>query len=150
VLIGVIFVYFILSTILPIDKIIWKLYPYFGAILMIGTVGVGGALLFSDYTIPELTLANRHPDNLPVFPILFFTITCGALSGFHATQSPIISRTTRKESEGRYVFYGMMVAEGIIAMIWAAAAMSLLDGQTLNKMIEAGTPSAVVDDVAVT
>ncbi|HLR02132.1 MAG TPA: carbon starvation CstA family protein [Virgibacillus sp.] len=150
VLIGVIFVYFILSTILPIDKIIGKLYPYFGAILLIGTVGVGGALLFSDYTIPELTLSNWHPDNLPVFPILFFTITCGALSGFHATQSPIISRTTRKESEGRYVFYGMMVAEGIIAMIWAAAAMSLLDGQTLNEMIEAGTPSAVVDDVAVT
>src|SRR5699024_11858077 len=77
-------------------------------------------------------------------------ITCGALSGFHATQSPIISRTTKKESEGRYVFYGMMIAEGIIAMIWAAAAMSLLDGQTLNEMIASGTPSAVVDEVAVT
>src|SRR5699024_9919535 len=113
VLIGIIFVYFILSTILPIDKIIGKLYPYFGAILLIGTIGVGGALLFSDYTIPEMTLSNWHPDNLPIFPILFFTITCGALSGFHATQSPIISRTTKKESEGRYVFYGMMIAEGI-------------------------------------
>lgn len=150
VLIGIIFVYFILSTILPIDKIIGKLYPYFGAILLIGTIGVGGALLFSDYTIPEMTLSNWHPDNLPIFPILFFTITCGALSGFHATQSPIISRTTKKESEGRYVFYGMMIAEGIIAMIWAAAAMSLLDGQTLNEMIASGTPSAVVDEVAVT
>src|SRR5699024_12328701 len=113
-------------------------------------IGVGGALLFSDYTIPEMTLSNWHPDNLPIFPILFFTITCGALSGFHATQSPIISRTTRKESEGRYVLYGMMVAEGLIAMIWAAAAMSLLDGQTLNEMIEAATPSAVVDGVGVT
>src|SRR5699024_4947082 len=71
-------------------------------------IGVGGALLFSDYTIPEMTLSNWHPDNLPIFPILFFTITCGALSGFHATQSPIISRTTKKESEGRYVFYGMI------------------------------------------
>src|SRR5699024_8233629 len=89
-------------------------------------------------------------DNLPIFPILFFTITCGALSGFHATQSPIISRTTKKESEGRYDFYGMMIAEGIIAMIWAAAAMSLLDGQTLNEMIASGTPSAVVHEVAVT
>lgn len=135
---------------MPIDKIIGKLYPYFGAILLIGTIGVGGALLFSDYTIPEMTLSNWHPDNLPIFPILFFTITCGALSGFHATQSPIISRTTKKESEGRYVFYGMMIAEGIIAMIWAAAAMSLLDGQTLNEMIASGTPSAVVDEVAVT
>src|SRR5699024_11821161 len=74
VLIGIIFVYFILSTILPIDKIIGKLYPYFGAILLIGTIGVGGALLFSDYTIPEMTLSNWHPDNLPIFPILFFTI----------------------------------------------------------------------------
>src|SRR5699024_2691816 len=90
------------------------------------------------------------PCCLTHFLMLFFPITCGALSGFHATQSPIISRTTQKESEGRYVFYGMMIAEGMIAMIWAAAAMSLLDGQTLNEMIASGTPSAVVDEVAVT
>ena len=70
ILITVIFIYYFLSTILPIDKIIGRLYPYFGAVLLIGTVGVGGALLFSDYTIPELTLANLHPDNLPIFPIL--------------------------------------------------------------------------------
>src|SRR5690625_4707017 len=91
-----------------------------------------------------------HPDNLPIFSILFFTIICGALSGFHATQSPIISRTTKKESEGRYVFYGMMIAEAVIAMIWAAAAMSLLDGQTLNEFINTGTPSAVVNEVSMT
>ena len=118
--------------------------------LLIGTVGVGVALLFSDYTIPELTLTNMHPDNLPIFPILFFTITCGALSGFHATQSPIISRTVEKESQGRYVFYGMMITEAVIAMIWAAAAMSMLDGQTLSEFIKTGTPSSVVNEVSMT
>lgn len=150
ILITVIFVYYFLSTILPIDKIIGRFYPIFGAVLLIGTLGVGVMLLFSDYTIPELNLTNMHPENVPIFPILFFTITCGALSGFHATQSPIISRTVKKESEGRYVFYGMMIAEAVIAMIWAAAAMSLLDGQTLNEMINSGTPSAVVNEVSLT
>lgn len=150
VLIAVIFVYYFLSTILPIDKIIGRFYPLFGAVLLLGTLGVGVMLIFSDYKIPEMTLTNMHPENIPIFPILFFTITCGALSGFHATQSPIISRTVEKESEGRYVFYGMMIAEAVIAMIWAAAAMSLLDGQTLNEMINSGTPSAVVNEVSMT
>lgn len=150
IIIGVIFAYYFLSTILPIDKVIGKFYPYFGAVLLIGTLGVGVALVFSDYTIPELNLKNMHPENLPIFPILFFTITCGALSGFHATQSPIISRTVEKESQGRYVFYGMMIAEAVIAMIWAAAAMSMLDGQTLNEFINTGTPSAVVNEVSMT
>ncbi|PSL41792.1 carbon starvation protein CstA [Planomicrobium soli] len=149
-IITAIFIYYFLSTILPIDKIIGRFYPYFGAILLLGTMGVGGALIFSDYTIPELSLTNMHPANLPIFPMLFFTITCGALSGFHATQSPIISRTVEKESQGRYIFYGMMVAEGIIAMIWAAAAMSIFDGQTLSGMISSGTPSAVVNEVSMT
>ena len=150
ILILVIFIYYFLSTILPIDKIIGRFYPYFGAVLLIGTVGVGVALLVSDYTIPELSLTNMHPDNVPIFPILFFTITCGALSGFHATQSPIISRTVEKESQGRYVFYGMMITEAVIAMIWAAAAMSMLDGQTLSEFIATGTPSAVVNEVSMT
>lgn len=150
VLIGVIFLYYFLSTILPIDKIIGRLYPYFGAVLLIGTLGVGIALVFSDYKIPELSLTNMHPANLPIFPMLFFTITCGALSGFHATQSPIISRTVQKESQGRYIFYGMMIAEAIIAMIWAAASMSIFDGQTLSSMINSGTPSAVVNEVSMT
>ena len=150
ILITIIFIYYFLSTILPIDKIIGRLYPYFGAVLVVGTVGVGGALLLSDYTIPELTLTNMHPANLPIFPILFFTITCGALSGFHATQSPIISRTVKNESQGRYIFYGMMIAEAVIAMIWAAAAMSMLDGQTLSEFINTGTPSSVVNEVSMT
>ncbi|MER2088999.1 MAG: carbon starvation CstA family protein [Sporosarcina sp.] len=150
IIISVIFAYYFLSTILPIDKIIGRLYPYFGAVLLLGTLGVGGALLFSGYTIPELSLENMHPNNLPVFPILFFTITCGALSGFHATQSPIISRTVEKESQGRYIFYGMMISEAVIAMIWAAASMSMFDGLTLNEFINSGTPSAVVNEVSMT
>ncbi|MGK7377489.1 carbon starvation CstA family protein [Planococcus sp. 1R117A] len=150
IVIAVIFIYYFLSTILPIDKIIGRLYPYFGAVLLIGTLGVGGALVFSDYRIPELNLTNMHPADLPIFPMLFFTITCGALSGFHATQSPIISRTVQKESQGRYIFYGMMIAEAIIAMIWAAASMSIFDGQTLNSIINSGTPSAVVNEVSMT
>lgn len=145
-----IFFYYFLSTILPIDKIIGRIYPFFGAVLLIGTLGVGGALLFSDYRIPELTFENMHPGGLAIFPMLFLTITCGALSGFHATQSPIISRTTQNEKQGRYIFYGMMMAEAVIAMIWAAAAMSMFDGQGLQGIISAGTASAVVNEVSMT
>ncbi|MBY0224005.1 carbon starvation CstA family protein [Mammaliicoccus sciuri] len=145
-----IFVYYFLSTILPIDKIIGRFYPIFGAVLLLGTIGVGGALLFSDHKIPELTLQNMHPGGLAIFPMLFLTITCGALSGFHATQSPIISRTTQNESQGRYIFYGMMITEAVIAMIWAAAAMSMFDGQGLQGLINAGTASAVVNEVSMT
>lgn len=150
VILILIFAYYILSTILPIDQIIGRIYPYFGALLLFGSLGVGVALVFSDYTIPEMTLQNMHPDNLPIFPLIFFTITCGALSGFHATQSPIVSRATQKESEGRYIFMGMMVAEGVIAMIWAAAAMSLFNGGDLQALIAEGTPSAVVNEISVT
>ncbi|EGQ25581.1 carbon starvation protein CstA [Sporosarcina newyorkensis 2681] len=145
-----IFVYYFLSTILPIDKIIGRFYPIFGAVLLLGTIGVGGALLFSDHKIPELTFQNMHPGGLAIFPMLFLTITCGALSGFHATQSPIISRTTQNESQGRYIFYGMMITEAVIAMIWAAAAMSMFDGQGLQGIINAGTASAVVNEVSMT
>ncbi|CDQ41664.1 MULTISPECIES: carbon starvation CstA family protein [Virgibacillus] len=150
VILGIIFLYFFLSTILPIDKIIGRIYPILGAVLLIGTIAIGVSLVFSDYTIPELTITNMHPDHLPIIPMIFFTITCGALSGFHATQSPIISRTTQKESQGRYIFYGMMIAEAIIAMIWAAAAMSLFDGQTLSQVIAEGTASAAVNEIAIT
>ena len=86
-----------------------------------------------------------HPDHAPIFPILFLTISCGALSGFHATQTPIISRTTENENQGRKIFYGMMIAEGVIAMIWAAAAMSLFHGYNgLGEVLADGGPAAVV------
>ncbi|MBM7836886.1 carbon starvation protein CstA [Alkalihalobacillus xiaoxiensis] len=149
IIITVIFLYYILATLLPVDKIIGRLYPYFGAILIVSSLGVGIGMLVTGAPIPELSLTNFHPDNLPIFPLIFFTITCGALSGFHATQTPIISRTTQHESQGRKIFYGMMIAEGIIAMIWAAAAMSLVNGYGgLNEMLAAGGPGAVVTEVS--
>ncbi|BDH60748.1 hypothetical protein MTP04_08780 [Lysinibacillus sp. PLM2] len=149
VIVGVIFFYYILATLLPVDKIIGRLYPIFGAVLLISAVGIGIGLLVTRAPIPELTFENMHPNNLPIFPLIFFTITCGALSGFHATQTPIISRTTKNENEGRKIFYGMMIAEGIIAMIWAAASMSLFGGYGgLNELITAGGPAAVVSEVS--
>lgn len=148
-ILAAIFIYYILATLLPIDKIIGRFYPIFGALLLISAVGVGGGLVITGAPIPELTLANLHPDNVPIFPLLFLTISCGALSGFHATQTPIISRTTQNEKQGRKIFYGMMIAEGIIAMIWAAAAMSLFDGGTgLNELLAKGGPGAVVSEAS--
>ena len=148
-IIAAIFVYYVLATLLPVDKIIGRLYPYFGALLVISAVGVGGALIITGAPIPELTFENMHPGNAAIFPLLFLTISCGALSGFHATQTPIISRTTQNESQGRFIFYGMMIAEGIIAMIWAAAAMSLFDGVTLSEILATGGPGAVVSEVSI-
>jgi carbon starvation protein CstA len=148
-IIAAIFIYYILATLLPIDKIIGRLYPYFGALLLISAVGVAGALVFTGAPIPELTLENMHPGNAAIFPLLFLTISCGALSGFHATQTPIISRTMQNERHGRKVFYGMMIAEGIIAMIWAAAAMSLFNGPVgLNELLASGGPAAVVSEAS--
>ena len=151
VIIVLIFIYYLVSTVLPIDKAIGKVYPWFGAILILSTIAIGVTLIFSDFTIPNLTPAtmqNFHPKGLAIFPGMFFTISCGAMSGFHATQAPMVSRTITNERESRFTFYGMMIGEGIIAMIWAAAAMSLFDGQTLSDMIDAGTASVVVDAVS--
>lgn len=149
IIIAVIFLYYILSTVLPIDKIIGSIYPFFGAILLFSAVAIGFRLVQTGAPIPELNLSNMHPDNAPIFPLLFFTITCGALSGFHATQSPIISRTTQRESNGRQIFYGMMIAEGVIAMIWAAAAMSLFDGYGgLAEVLAAGEAALVVSEAS--
>lgn len=146
-----IFVYYLISTVLPIDKAMGKVYPWFGAALILSTVGIGVMLLIKGHNMPNLTfetLRNFHPDGTPIFPALFFTISCGAISGFHATQAPMVSRTTVNEKQGRFIFYGMMIGEGVIAMIWAAASMALFDGQTLADMIAQGTPSVVVNKVS--
>lgn len=149
IIIAAIFVYYILATLLPVDKIIGRFYPFFGALLLISALGVGIGLFVKGAPIPELSLKNFHPDRLPIFPLIFFTITCGALSGFHATQSPIISRTTQNERQGRKIFYGMMIVEAVIAMIWAAAGMSLFNGYDgLNEVLAAGGPGAVVSEVS--
>lgn len=147
-----IFVYYIISTFLPIDQAMGKVYPWFAGILILSTVAMGIALLTGGYQLPDLNVAhltNIHPNHTPIFPALFFTVSCGAISGFHATQTPMVSRTMTKEREGRITFYGMMIAEGIIAMIWAAASMTLFEGRSLAEMIQTGTPSYVVNQVSV-
>ncbi|MGQ7247383.1 carbon starvation CstA family protein [Halomonas sp. V046] len=144
-----IFAYYLLATLLPIDKIIGRIYPYFGALLLISAAGIGIGLVVTGAPIPELSFENMHPEGAPIFPLLFLTISCGALSGFHATQTPIISRTTENEGNGRKIFYGMMIAEGVIAMIWAAAAMSMFHGDnSLSDVLAAGGPAAVVSEVS--
>lgn len=147
----IIFGYFLLAALLPVNKIIGKIYPIFGGILIFMAVSIAIALIFTDRQIPNLTMSNLHPGELPIWPLLMVTISCGAISGFHSTQSPIIARTLKKESDGRKVFYGAMVAEGIIALIWAAAGMTFFGGtEGLQGALAAGGPGAVVNEISTT
>lgn len=147
----VIFAYYFLATVLPIDALIGRLYPIFGIALVVMALGVGGGIVMGGYTIPEITFANFHPKALPLFPMLFITIACGAISGFHATQSPMMARCMQNEQNGRSVFYGAMIAEGIIAMVWAAAGMAFYQGiPGLAEALAAGGPSAVVHTITTT
>ena len=138
--------YYFIATLLPIDKIIGRIYPLFGAALILMALCLLGVLLFGPYRIPELTtLANAQPDAhaLPIVPTLFVTIACGAISGFHATQSPLMARCIRNERECRPVFYGAMISESIIALIWAAIAMSFFGGaRALAEALAANGNSA--------
>lgn len=125
----VILIYYFLATLLPIDKIIGKIYPIFGLCLIIMALGIGGATILHSGDRPMLELwdhfGNIYPGKaLPIWPLMFITVACGAISGFHATQSPMIARCLKNEKEGRKVFYGAMVAEGLIALIWAAAGIA--------------------------
>lgn len=145
----VIFAYYIMATVLPIDKVIGKIYPLFGAALILMAVGIAGGLFVKGYSIPELTLTNFHPDGKSIFPYLFITIACGAISGFHATQSPLMARCVEHEREIRPVFYGSMVAEGIIALIWAAAAMAFFHGEPQLQALYGSTPAVGVQQMSV-
>ncbi|MCT4584906.1 MAG: carbon starvation protein A, partial [Peptostreptococcaceae bacterium] len=148
-LIGLIIAYYLLATVLPVDKLIGKIYPLFGASLLIMAFGIGFGIIFKGYTIPEITLTNMHPGKTPIFPYLFITIACGAISGFHATQSPLMARCVKKESEMRRIFYGSMIAEGIIALIWAAAAIAFFGGtQGLSEVLANGGPGVVVNEIS--
>ena len=129
--IWVILGYYFVATMLPIDKIIGRIYPLFGVALVVMALGLLGALVFGDYRIPELTtLRNFQLDAhaLPIFPTLCITIACGAISGFHATQSPLMARCVGNERECRSVFYGAMISESFIALVWAAVAMAFFGG----------------------
>lgn len=130
ILIPVIFIYYILATLLPIDKLIGWLYPVFGFALLFMAVGLLGYMLFVADGIPGgfgQGLASHH-GKLSVFPMMFVSIACGAISGFHATQSPMMARCMKSEKLGRPIFYGAMVAEGLVALIWAAAAITFTGG----------------------
>ena len=130
----IILVYYILATMLPVDKVIGKVYPIFGIALVAMAVGLFGVLMTGEYRIPELTTLHNFqldPKALPIIPTLFITIACGAISGFHATQSPLMARCITNEKKCRSVFYGSMIAESIIALIWAAIAMAFFNGPAL-------------------
>lgn len=150
----VIFVYYILATLLPIDALIGRIYPIFGVALLFMAVGVLTGIFVQDGWMPEITTAfeNHHPDKeLSIFPMLFITIACGAISGFHATQSPMMARCMKNERLGRRVFYGAMITEGVVALIWAAAAIKYAGGyeqlQALMSPDGNSNPAIVVNAI---
>ncbi|MBQ3933901.1 MAG: carbon starvation protein A [Elusimicrobiaceae bacterium] len=149
---ALIFLYYFMATFLPIDKIIGRVYPIFGLCLIIMALGVTGGMFAQGYKIPEIALQNLHPEHLPVWPLMFITVACGAISGFHATQSPLMARCITSEYQSRQVFYGAMVMEGIIALIWAAAGCAiytktggLMTG--LQEMLKSSGQAGVVYDI---
>ena len=154
----IIFGYYLLATLLPINKIIGPIYPVFGASLLIMALGIGGSLLFKSLSgsleMTELgvsTLKNFHvnPGKNLLFPMLFIVISCGAISGFHATQSPLMARCLKNERQGKSIFYGAMITEGIVAIIWASAAMNYFgDVHGLNYTLSnplSGNPEVIPD-----
>jgi len=125
---AVIFFYYLAATLFPIDKIIGRIYPIFGAILLLSAIGIFFGLFIKGYHLDNVTAANwmgTHPKGTPLLPIFFVTVACGIVSGFHSTQATLIGRSVSDEREGRRTFYDMMILEGFIAMIWAAAAMGI-------------------------
>ncbi|WP_455538814.1 carbon starvation CstA family protein [Terrisporobacter sp.] len=146
----VIIIYYIIATVLPVDKVIGKLYPIFGAALLLMAAGLLVTMIMGQFNgsmhMAELTLQNMHPDGLGVFPFLFTTIACGAISGFHATQSPMMARCINRESETRRVFYGAMVVEGIVALIWCAVTIAFFGDSFAIQA--AGDPAIIVNTVS--
>ena len=149
----IILVYYFIATFISIDAIIGKIYPVFGICLIIMAVGViFGIFTNPAYTIPEIwaNFSNMHPSNTPIWSFMFITVACGAISGFHSTQSPLMARCMKSEKQGHFVFYGAMVSEGIIALIWAAAGCALYtitDGKMvgLAEALAAGQSAAIYD-----
>ena len=146
----VVYVYYVLATLLPIDAIIGRFYPFFALALLVMVVGLGFALLSGRIPIPSFSLSNAHPKHLPAWPLIFITVSCGAVSGFHATQSPLMARCLKSEKHMRLVFYGAMISEGVIALIWAAVALGFYHGSAgLAAALAAGGPGAVVHDTCI-
>ena len=152
---AIIFAYYILATIMPIDKIIGRFYPFFGALLLFMSLGLTIGLIYSGKTFfvaaggIDNLFTNLHPKELPIWPLIFITIACGAISGFHSTQSPLMARCIQNEKNGRFVFYGAMIGEGIIALIWCTLGLSFYDTTAdMNAVLAAGGPAKVVHDVS--
>ena len=153
-----ILIYYFIATFLSIDKIIGKVYPIFGICLIIMAVGVAiGIFVNPEYTIPEIWthFYNMHPKATPIWSFMFITVACGAISGFHATQSPLMARCMKSEKQGHFVFYGAMVCEGIIALVWAAAGCSLYSvtgglNTGLQEILANGQSAAIYDVCAKT
>jgi carbon starvation protein CstA len=146
----VVYAYYVVATMLPIDKIIGRFYPIFSLALLVMVAGLGIALLSGRIEQPAFTLKNLHPTHLPAWPLIFITVSCGAVSGFHATQCPLMARCLKSESHMRVVFYGAMISEGLIALIWAAAAQGFYHGTDgLQAALAAGGPGAVVHDTCI-
>lgn len=146
-----IFIYFLIATLFPIDKIIGRVYPIFGALFLLMAILMTGALLLNpSYTIPEFTTQGLYLTDKTIFPYLFVTIACGAISGFHASQSPIVARCMENEKDARPVFFGAMVLEGLTALCWAAIAMAFFHGQPQLAVLYGSTPSVAVNQMATT
>ncbi|MEG9488411.1 carbon starvation protein A [Mannheimia indoligenes] len=162
----IIFGYYILATLLPVDKIIGRIYPFFGALLLFMSIGMVYGLVSAhlsaadpiDFfrtvnadgqglTWEKFTQNFQVKGDVPIWPLLFLTISCGALSGFHATQTPLMARCAQNESEGRFIFYGAMITEGVIALVWCMVGLAFYESpQALQDAIAAGSPSKVVYD----
>ena len=145
-----ILVYYFIATFLSIDKIIGKIYPVFGICLIIMAVGVAVGIFTKGYVIPEIwnNFTNMHPQGSPIWSFMFITVACGAISGFHATQSPLMARCMKSEKQGHFVFYGAMVSEGIIALVWAAAGCAIYTGADLLAMGGVGIALAMLGVIA--
>ena len=141
---ALVFFYYILATLLPVSALIGRIYPLFGLAMLIMAVGLAIGIFTHDGWMPEFTdpLTGHHPKGLPVFPMLCITIACGAISGFHGTQSPMMARCLKSERMGRRVFYGAMIAEGLVALIWAAASIKYAGGY--QQLADMGNPAVVV------
>ena len=146
-----IFSYFFIATVLPIDKIIGRIYPVFGALFLIMAILMTGAIILNpSYSIPEFTTQGLYLTDKSIFPYLFVTIACGAISGFHASQAPIVARCVENEKDARPVFFGAMVLEGLTALCWAAIAMAFFHGQPQLAVIYGASPSIAVNEMATT
>ena len=149
----IVLVYYFIATFISIDKIIGKIYPLFGICLIIMAVGVAvGIFVKPEYTIPEIWdhFGSMHPKGTPVWSFMFITVACGAISGFHSTQSPLMARCMKSEKQGRFVFYGAMVSEGVIALVWAAAGCALYEvtgglNTGLAEILANGQSAAIYD-----